>query len=327
MIRRREVIALIGAAVVAWPVGVRAQQPAVPVIGFLSVSQPTVFAHMIDAFRKGLSEMGYVEGRNLAFEHRAAGNEYARFRAMADDLVQRQVVIIFATGDTNAALAAKAATATIPILIYTAGEPVKQGLIASLNRPGGNITGYSWLGAALAAKRLEVLHQLAPRSGPVAMLVNPNNPNHEFEAKDVQEAARSLGSEVFLLPVNDEAQLYAAFETIKQRASALIVASNGFFSGRRGLITALAARHGVPAIYERRDFPDAGGLISYGHHRAKAYRQLGIYAGRILKGEKPVDLPVIQPSTFELVLNLNAAKALGLEIPPKLLALADEVIE
>jgi len=322
--RRREFIKLLGGAAAAWPLAARAQQPAMPVIGFLSSGQPQVFAHMIDAFRQGLNETGYVAGQNVTFEHRAAGSEYDRFRAMADDLVRRQVALIFATGGTAAALAARTATSTIPIVFYMGGDPVQQGLVASLSRPGGNLTGFGWLGFALAAKRLELLRELLPNGATIGMLMNPANPDSDFEMRDVQDAARILGRQIHILTASSD----GVFATlVKQQVAALIVASDAYFSGRRGRIVALAARHGVATIYERREFPDAGGLISYGHHRSDAYRQLGIYAGRILKGTKPAELPVLQPTKFELVINLNAAKALGIEISPKLLALADEVIE
>jgi ABC-type uncharacterized transport system substrate-binding protein len=325
--RRREFITLLGGAAAAWPFAARAQQP-VPVIGFLSSGQPQVFSHMIDAFRQGLNETGFVVGQNVAFEHRVAGSEYDRFRAMVDDLVRRQVAVIFATGGTAAALAAKTATSTIPIVFYMGGDPVQQGLVVSLGRPGGNLTGFGWLGFALAAKRLELLRELMPNGAAIGILVNPANPDSDFEVRDVQDAARILGRQIHILTARSDADFDSAFATVaKQQIGALIVASDAYFSGRRGRIVALAARHGVPAIYERREFHDAGGLVSYGHHHADAYRQLGIYTGRILKGTKPAELPVLQPTKFELVINLNAAKALGIEISPKLLALADEVIE
>jgi putative ABC transport system substrate-binding protein len=327
-IGRREFMTMLGGAAAAWPFAARAQQPAMPVVGFLSSGQPQTFAHMIDAFRQGLSQTGYVVGQNVTFEHLAAGSEYDRFRAMADDLVRRQVAVIFATGGTAAALAARTATSTIPIVFYMGGDPVQQGLVASLGRPGGNLTGFSWLGFALAAKRLELLRELLPNAAMIGMLVNPVNPDSDFEMRDVQDAARILGRQIHNLTASSDSDFDGVFATlVKQQMGALIVASDAYFSGRRGRIVALAARHGVAAIYERREFPDAGGLISYGHHRADAYRQLGVYTGRILKGTKPAELPVLQPTKFELVINLNAAKALGIEISPKLLALADEVIE
>jgi putative tryptophan/tyrosine transport system substrate-binding protein len=327
-IRRRKFLATLAAAA-AWPLAARAQQAAMmPVVGFLSSGQPQVFARMIDAFRQGLSDTGYIVGQNVAFEHRAAGSDYDRFNAMANDLVRRQVAVIFATGGTIAALAAKNATSTIPIVFYVGGDPVKQGLVASLNRPGDNLTGLGWLGVDLGAKRLELLRELVPAGIGIAMLANPNNPDSEFEIRDVQEAARILGRHIHVVSAGSDADFDDIFAMlVKQQTSALIVATDAYFSGRRGRIVALATRHAVPTMYDRRDFADAGGLISYGHERATAYRQLGIYTGRILRGAKPADLPVLQPTKFELVINLNAAKALGLEVPPTLLARADEVIE
>ena len=325
---RREFIALLGGAAVTWPFAARAQQPAMLVVGFLSSGEPGVFAHMIDSFGHGLNATGYVVGKNVAFEHRAAGRDYHRFRALADDLVRRNVDVIFATGGTAAALAAKAATGTIPIVFYMGGDPVKQGLVASFNRPGGNVTGLGWLGFALGAKRLDLLRELIPGATTIAMLVNPSNPDSEFEVRDVQEAAGTLGRQLRMMTASSEADIEGAFEILrKQRIGALVVASDPYFSAQRARIVELAAHHAVPTIYERRDFPDAGGLISYGHNRAEAYRQLGVYTGRILRGDKPADLPVLQPAKFELVINLKTAKALGLEILPTLLARADEVIE
>ena len=320
--RRREFVTLVGGAA-AWPLPAHAK---IPVVAFLSgVAVP---AQLVDAFRQGLGQIGYIEGQNVSFEYRTASGEYDRFRTIADDLVRQQVAVIFATGGTAAALAAKSATSTTPVVFYMGGDPVKQGLVASLNRPGGNLTGLGWLGFALGAKRLELLRELLPNVTAISLLLNPKNPDSEFEVQDVQEAARVLGRQLQVLPASVEAEIPGAFaKVVQQRDGALIVASDPFFSGRRGLLVALAARHGVPTIYERRDFSDAGGLISYGHKRADAYRQLGIYTGRILKGTRPADLPVLQPTKFELVVNLNAAKALGLEIPSTLLAHADEVIE
>ena len=320
--RRREFVRLVGGAA-AWPLPAHAK---IPVVAFLSgVAVPV---QLVDAFRQGLGQIGYIEGQNVSFEYRTASGEYDRFRTIADDLVRQQVAVIFATGGTAAALAAKSATSTTPVVFYMGGDPVKQGLVASLNRPGGNLTGLGWLGFALGAKRLELLRELLPNVTAISLLLNPKNPDSEFEVQDVQEAARVLGRQLQVLPASVEAEIPGAFaKVVQQRDGALIVASDPFFSGRRGLLVALAARHGVPTIYERRDFPDAGGLISYGHKRADAYRQLGIYTGRILKGTRPADLPVLQPTKFELVVNLNAAKALGLEIPSTLLAHADEVIE
>jgi putative ABC transport system substrate-binding protein len=323
---RRKFLATLGGAAAAWPLAARAQEPAMPVIGVLSGLQ--IPAHLFEAFRRGLGEIGYVEGHNVAFEHRSASGDYDRFRAIADDLVRRQVAVIFASGGTAAALAAKAATSTMPIVFYVGGDPVKQGLVIGLNRPGSNLTGLGWLGFALGAKRLELLQELVPSATTISLLVNPTNPDSEFEMQDLREAARVVGRELHVLHARAEADFASVFsKLVRQRDGARVVASDAFFSGRRGLLVALAARHGVPTIYERRDFPDAGGLISYGHQRADAYRQLGIYTGRIVKGVRPADLPVLQPTKFELVINLNAAKALALDIPPTLLARADDVIE
>jgi putative tryptophan/tyrosine transport system substrate-binding protein len=327
-IGRRELVVTLGGAAAMWPFAARAQRPAMPVIGFLTITPPQVFANMIDAFRAGLAEVNYAEGRNVAFEYRTAGAEYERLEAMAAELIRRPVSLIFATGASPAALAAKKATATIPILFYVAGDPVAQGLVTSFSRPGTNATGMHWLGGDLGAKRLELLRDLVPGAKTVAMLVKPENPESDFEIKDVRRAAETLSLKLLVFNVSRDSDFDTAFvELTAQAANALLVASDPYFSSRRGRIIALAARHGVPAIYERRDFPDAGGLISYGGLRAHAYHQLGIYAGRILNGDKPADLPVLQPTKFELVINLNAAKALGLNVPATLLARADEVIE
>jgi putative ABC transport system substrate-binding protein len=323
--RRRDFIKVIAVSAAAWPLAARAQS-ATPIVGFLMGVQ--VPANLVLAFRQGLGELGYVEGQSVAFDLRSAGGDYNRFRTLADEFVHRPVAVIFSTGGTAAALAAKSATATIPIVFYMGGDPVSRGLVASLNRPDSNLTGLRWLGFDLGAKRLELLHELIPQNSAVGILVNPSNPDSDLEVRDLQDAARILKQQVHILTASSDADFDGVFETlVKQQIGALVVASDAFFSGRRGRIVALAARRGVPAIYERRDFPDAGGLISYGHDRAAAYRQLGIYVGRILKGEKPADLPVLQPTKFELVINLNVAKALDIDVPAKLLALADEVIE
>jgi putative ABC transport system substrate-binding protein len=329
--RRRQFMTRLGgaaAACVSWPLAARAQQPAMRVIGFLSSNQPQVFARMLDAFRHGLRETGYEVGRNVTFEHRSAGSDYGRYRAMADDLVGRRVDVIVTNGGTVASLAAKSATSAIPVVFYMGGDPVKQGLVASLNRPDGNLTGLAWLGVALGAKRLELLRDLLPNATSVALLANPSNPDSEFEIRDVQEAGRVLGRHVDIMSASRDADFDTVFATlVRQQTAALFVAGDAYLTGRRGRIVALTLRHGVPTMFDRRDYVDAGGLISYGHDRANAYRQLGIYSGKILNGAKPTDLPVLQPTKFELVVNLNAAKALGLVVPDKLLAIADEVIE
>ena len=324
--KRREFITLLAVAPVAWPRDALSQQSGKPIIAFLSGQIPP--AYVIDAFRGGLSELGYVEGRDVAFDHHEAGETYERFRILADDLVRHQVTLIFATGGTAAALACKSASSTVPVLFYIGGDAVGQGLVASLNRPGGNLTGFAWFGFALAAKRMELLHKLLPKVTEIGMLSNPNNPDAEYEIREVQAAARTLGQEIRVFRIAGPSDLDSVFEAIsRERIGALFVGSDTMLSSQRAQIVALAARHGIPAIYERRDYPDAGGLMSYGHNRVEAYRQLGLYAGRILKGDKPADLPVIQPTRFDFVINLKSAKALGLTVSPSLIARADEVIE
>jgi putative tryptophan/tyrosine transport system substrate-binding protein len=310
------------------PVAARAQPPAIPVIGFLSTRSPEDIPHLLAAFLRGLAENGYVEGQNVTIEYRWALGQYDRLLAMAAELAGRPVVVIVAAGGEPAAMAAKAATSTIPIAFVIGGDPVTVGLAASYNRPGGNATGISIMTSTLDPKRLGLLHEVVPRAATVGALLNPNFPGFEGQLKDMQEAARTIGVQIFVLRASDDREVEAVFETVaQQRIPALAVGADPFFDTRRDKLVALAARHAVPAMYHFREFATAGGLMSYGIDISELWRQVGDYAGRILKGAKPADLPVLQPTKFELVINLKTAKALGLEVPPTLLARADEVIE
>jgi putative ABC transport system substrate-binding protein len=326
--RRREFIALFGGAAVLWPLAVYAQQRPMPVVGFLNVASPGALRQQIAAFREGLKESGYVEGQNVAVEYRWAEGQYERLPELAADLVRQQVSVIVVGGGAQAELAAKAATTTIPIVFSAGGDPVRSGLVASLNQPSGNITGVYHFATGLEAKRLGLLHEMLPKATPIAVLINPNFADAENQLRDVQEAAARLGVQLVVVRANAESDFNAAFSiVVQQRSGALLVGASPFFNNRREQLVVLAARHALPTIYEWRDFAAAGGLMSYGTSLADAYRQVGVYAGQILKGAKPVDLPVVQSTRFELVINLSTAKALGIEVPPTLLARADEVIE
>jgi putative ABC transport system substrate-binding protein len=324
--RRRNFITGIGSTAVAPLLALHAEQPATPVIGFLGISPPSKFVPLMTAFRQGLSETGYVDGQNLAIEHHWVGSRYDLFPLLAADFVQRKLDLI-ATGNVAAALALKSATSTIPIVVV-AGDLVADGVVASLARPGGNVTGISLMLTELVPKRLELLSELVPGASVIALIVNPNNVQAERIIKGAQEAARAKGVQLAILKAGTESEIDAAFDALVQgQAGALLVGNDSFFYARTDQFVALALRHAVPAIYFQREFVEAGGLISYGTSVPASYRHAGIYAGRILKGAKPADLPVMQPTEFELVLNVKTAKALGLTVPPSILGRADEVIE
>jgi putative tryptophan/tyrosine transport system substrate-binding protein len=324
--RRRDFIKGIAGSTTAWPLVARAQQRSPPVIGFLRSTSLADAAHLVSGFRNGMKEAGFVEGQNVAVEYRAANDHPDRLPVLAADLISRQAALIVA--NTNAALAAKAATTTVPIVFVSGSDPVRDGLVVSLNRPSGNVTGVTFLAGQLGAKRLELLRELVPTATTIAMLANPNSPETVVERQDVQAAARAINQQLIILDVNGDHETETAFATFVQRgAGALLCGAGAFFNSRRDRVVALAARYALPTIYVLREFVSAGGLMSYGTSITEGYRQAGIYAGRILKGEGPSDLPVVQSTKFELLINLKTAKALGLAIPAKLLALADEVIE
>jgi putative tryptophan/tyrosine transport system substrate-binding protein len=327
-VKRRAFITLITGGAAAWPLAARAQQPAMPVIGFLHSLSPEVFAPFLAAFREGLSEAGFINGQNMRIDFRWAEGQYDRLPAMAKELVGQQVALIVAGGGDRPALAAKAATTTIPIVFIGSDDPVGFGLVTSLNRPGGNVTGVSLFTSELEVKKFALLRELAPTIPRIVMLVNPNNPTAEPNVRDVEAAARAVGQQIDVLRVGSEREIDSAFRTmVVQRTDALLVAHDPFLFGRREQLVALAAYTAIPAIYEFRDFVLAGGLMSYGSKLTDNYRLAGGYAAKILKGAKPADLPVQQPTKLILTINLKTAKSLGLEIPAKLLALADEVIE
>jgi putative ABC transport system substrate-binding protein len=327
--RRREFITLLGGAAATWPLALRAQQPAMPVVGFLNMQSPEAFVELLRGFRQGLKDTGYVEGENVAIEYRWAENQIDRLPALAAELVRRQVAVIAATGGYPPVFAAKAATTTIPIIFLAADDPVRLGFVASLARPGGNLTGINFFAEELAAKRLELLRELVPQAARVAVLANPDNfAAIETQLKDVDAAARAFGLQIQIHNANTSAEIDAAFETMsRERPDAVFVTTSAFFNGRRVQLAQLAAFHRLPASYGLRDYVEAGGLMSYGTNIMDGYRQMGIYTGRILKGAKPADLPVVQSDKFELVINAQTARMLGLTVPDKLLVAADDVIE
>ena len=328
---RREFIALIGGGCLLLAVKAKrawGQQPAMPVVGFLSGRSPSESAYALAAFHQGLKQGGYVEGQNVAIEYRWAEGQYDRLPALVVDLLRHQVSVIAATGGIGSALAAKQATATIPIVFTSSDDPVKLGLVASLNRPGGNATGINFFISQMEGKRLGLLHELVPKSALIGVLLNPSNAPFETQLKDVEEAARALGREIHILQASKTQDIHVAFKAfVQMRVQGLLVGGDPFFNGRREQLVTLADHYAIPAIYELREYVTTGGLMSYGTSLPDTYRQIGVYTARVLKGEHPSDLPVVQPTKFEFVINLRTAKVLGLEVPPTLSARADEVIE
>jgi putative ABC transport system substrate-binding protein len=326
--KRRDFITLLGGAAAAWPLSARAQQPAMPVIGFLSSLQASDQVRIMAPFHRGLAEVGWFEARNVTIEYRWAQSQFERLPALAADLVKRQVTVIAAISGTPSVLAAKAATTTIPIVFGMGSDPIAFDLVASLNRPGGNVTGATFFTVSLGEKRLGLVREMVPNATVIAVLVNPANPVSAAGAANVQAVAHAIGQRVRLLSASTSGEIDASFATVaRERPDALLVEPETLFLNQRDKVAALAARHAMPTMYADREMVEAGGLISYGASRADAYRQAGIYTGRILKGEKPADLPVMLPTKYELVINLKTAKALGVDLPATLLARADEVIE
>jgi ABC-type uncharacterized transport system substrate-binding protein len=326
--RRRDFIKAIAGSAAVWPLAARAQQPAIPVVGFLNSVSAGQFGHFLEMFRRGLNETGFVEGQNVRIEYRWAEGHFDRLPALAADLVSRNAAVIAATGGPASGLAAKSVTATTPIVFFSAGDPVKEGFVASFNRPGGNVTGINLLLSAMEGKRLGLLRELLPGATLIVVLLNPTMPTFADQLNEIQEAARALAQPIQVLQVRNEAEIDAAFASAAQlRAAGLLVGTDPFMFSRLDQLVALAARYSIPVFYFAREFAAAGGLISYGISLAEAYRMVGVYTGRILKGEKPADLPVQQLSKFEMIINLNTAKTLGLEVPWALLAAATEVIE
>ena len=326
--RRRKFITLVGSAMAIWPILARAQQVVMPVVGFLNSGSRELFAARVAAFHQGLNDTGFVEGHNVAIEYQWAQGQYDRLPGLASHLVRRRVAVIAATGGIPSALAAKAATSTIPIVFVSGSDPIKFGVVTSLSRPDSNLTGLTVFTAELVPKRLELLHEVIDKAGTVALLVNPTNAVSESVQKDVQEAARTLGLRLNVVHANAEPDLDKVFASLNQlRVGALVIATDAFFDGQSERLAALAMQHAMPTIYQTREFALAGGLMSYGGSLTDAYRKAGVYIGRVLKGEKPADLPVMQSTKVELIINLRTAKTLGIEIPASLLATADEVIE
>jgi putative ABC transport system substrate-binding protein len=327
-IGRREFISALGGAVVAWPLAARAQQPAMPVIGILSGLSSGYIAGRMVSIRQGLSESGYTEGQNFATEYRLAEGQPDRLPSLAADLVDRKVAVIFAAGGTDPAKAAKAATATIPIVFISAADPVKAGIVTSLNQPDGNVTGVSVLGSAVESKRMGLLNEIVPGAAPIGVLLNPTYPDADVELKEAQDSARAINRQLIIVRATTEAEIDTAFAIFTQQgAGALLVTADVLFASRRDQLVALAARSKLPAIYSQREFTEIGGLVSYAPDYAAGYRQAGNYIGKVLKGAKPAELPVMQSTKFELVVNLKTAKALGIAMPPTLLATTDDVIE
>jgi putative tryptophan/tyrosine transport system substrate-binding protein len=325
--RRREFLSLLSGAA-GWPLAARSQGPSMPVIGFLSSRSPGESKQLADSFRGGLRESDFREGQNVAIEYRWAEGHYDQLPELAADLVRREVAAIFATGGNAPAQAAKAATDTIPIVFVSGGEPVRAGLVAALNRPGGNVTGVSFIASALVGKRLDLLHELVLKVSLIGVLVNPKYPDSDLQLRELHEVAETIKQQILVVSASTEGDIDTAFASlVQQRADALLVANDPFFDSRRDQITSLASRHAIPAIYPAREYIAAGGLMSYGSSLSDAYRQAGIYVGKILKGAKPAELPVLQPTTFELVINLTASKTLGITFPPSIMVRADEVIE
>jgi putative ABC transport system substrate-binding protein len=326
--RRRDFIKLLGGAVATWPLAAWAQQPAVPMVGFLTSLGPNDRPNLREAFRRGLSDAGYVEGRNVRIEYRFGGNQHDRLLALAAELVDYKVAVIAATGGSSTVLAAKAATSSIPIVFTFGGDPVREGFVASLNRPGGNVTGASFFVSLLSGKALGLLHELVPNAAVIGLLIDPRPPENVRLLSDAREAARTLGLEMLVLNASSPGEIDAAFATLRSRgAGALLVGAGTYFVSRRQQIVALAARDAIPAMYSIREYVEEGGLMSYGNDVADGYRRAGLYVARILKGEKPADLPIEQATRFEFVINLKTARTLGLTVPPTLLARADEVFE